>query len=391
MAEVTLTFLGDMMCQMQQIHAVRKAHVEYSVAFDKIRHVLASSDFVVGNLETPVAGAKARYAFEETRFNAPDEFLDSIRNLGVDFVSTANNHCMDRGVCGIDETIRKLDKLNIGHTGTYLREEDADAPCVVDVRGVRVGLVSCTFEMNQGRRSDLLPEGFAWKVDQLAPPKDFDTTLSFAVRRFIKNCIPYGLKVRLKRFKQGCRPAVGGALADSAPESAIGCEAHRQYRERIAAKIKKVRQLSDVVVVLPHIGGQYNAEPGPFQKWTARWMAEAGADLIICNHAHTTLQTERLDSGAFVAYALGNFSLTPGVGYYRQNCQADNSVVLNMVYDSEKRAFVRKYFYVTVNALREDGISEVTLAPSESEDTKAVVRRFSGGEIESVADGKYMF
>ena len=92
MAEVTLTFLGDMMCQMQQIHAVRKAHVEYGVAFDKIRHVLASSDFVVGNLETPVAGAKARYAFEETRFNAPDEFLYSVRNLGVSFVSTANNH-----------------------------------------------------------------------------------------------------------------------------------------------------------------------------------------------------------------------------------------------------------------------------------------------------------
>ena len=53
--------------------------------------------------------------------------------------------------------------------------------------------------------------------------------------------------------------------------------------------------------------------------------------------------------------------------------------------------FVRKYFYVTVNTLREDGISEVTLAPSESEDTKAVVRRFSGREIESVADGKYIF
>ena len=255
MAEVTLTFLGDMMCQMQQIHAVRKAHVEYGVAFDKIHHMLASSDFVVGNLETPVAGAKVRYAFEETRFNAPDEFLDSVRSLGVNFVSTANNHCMDRGVYGIDETIRKLDKLKIGHTGTYLTKEDADAPCVVDVCGVRVGIVSCTFEMNQGRKRDLLPAEFAWKVDQLAPPKVFDTTLSFAAKRFVKNCIPYWLKVQLKRLKQGHRQNVGGVLADSAPESAIGCEAHRQYRERIAAKIKRVRQLSDIVVVLPHMGG----------------------------------------------------------------------------------------------------------------------------------------
>ena len=113
--------------------------------------------------------------------------------------------------------------------------------------------------------------------------------------------------------------------------------------------------------------------------------------MIICNHAHTTLQTETLDAGAFVAYALGNFSLTPGVGYYRPNCQADNSVVLNIVYDKEKKKIVRKYFYVTVNRLLDNGISEVVSAAPEDDDTRSVVQRFSGREIVSDAEGRYYF
>lgn len=393
MAKIVLTFIGDMMCQMQQIRAVEKAKQDYDVVFGQIRQVFESSDIVIGNLETPIAGRNARYAFEETRFNAPDEFLEGVARAGVGFVSTANNHCMDRGVAGVDATIKKLDALGIGHTGTYLTKEDSVKPCIVEVGGVKIGIVSCTYEMNQGRRTDLLPDNMNWKVDQLAPPKVFNTTLGFAVKRFLKNCIPYAIKAYLKsKSLRGAASNAGGAAVqlDSAPADAIGGESDKSYREKIRAKIKAAKETAELVVVLPHIGGQYNAVPGPFQKWTAQWMAEAGADLIICNHAHTVLPFERLESGAFIAYALGNFSLTPGVGYYRSDCQADNSVVLNIEYDSNKKEFYGKSFYVTLNRLREDGISEIVLASPDEEETKVVVRRFSGHDLVSDPCGKYL-
>lgn len=391
MAEVKLTFLGDLMCQMQQIRVLGADAAGYQEAFAPMKSVLESSDFVVANLETPIAGRRMRYAFEETRFNAPNAFLDAVKALGISFVSTANNHCMDRGVRGLDETLTSLDRLKIQHVGTYRDQKDAESACVVNVQGVRIGFVSCTYEMNQGRKSDLLPEGMEWKVDQLAPPIPFHTTWAFAAKRFLKGIVPYRLKQWVKTRRGDVCRAGDSYLPDSAGLEAIDSVVNAPYVERLKDKIRAVREVADFVVVLPHMGGQYNPEPGPYQKWTVRWMAEAGADAVICNHAHTVLQSETLPNGTFVAYALGNFSLTPGVGYYRKGCQADCSVVLNLWIDTDAKKICRKSFSVTENVLRADGVSVVQPADAGNPETKAVVRRFAGKNIKVGIDGEYVF
>ena len=384
---VKIGFTGDLMCQMQQIWAARGNPKAYVESLACMIAPLSSCDYVIGNLETPVAGH--RFAFEETRFNAPDAFLEAIREAGFDFLSTANNHCLDRGVRGVDATIGKLDALGLRHTGTYRTSGEAKQPCVLNVKGLRIGVVSCTFETNQGRRSDLLPENMSWKVDRIAAAKPYEVTWGFVIRRFFKGLLPYRLKQFLKDKFRGVQRAGESYLADCAGSEAIDSDSNKPYVESVASKIRQAKSVSDLVVVLPHMGGQYNPEPGPYQKWTVRWMADAGADLIVCNHAHTVLQSETLPNGTFVAYALGNFSLTPGVGYYRRGCQADYSVVLNVWIDAETKKICRKSFSVTENVLRKDGVSVVRPANADSPETKAVVRRFAGKDIEIGKDGEY--
>ena len=94
-----ITFLGDIMAEPPVLKAAKKRDGSYDFrgVFKHVKPLLAESDYVVGNLETPLAGAKAGYSDTHLCFNAPDEYIDALIDAGVDVVSTANNHTFDRG------------------------------------------------------------------------------------------------------------------------------------------------------------------------------------------------------------------------------------------------------------------------------------------------------
>ena len=50
----------------------------------------------IGNLETTFAGKARGYSGYPT-FNSPAELGQAIKDIGVDVLGTANNHCMDKG------------------------------------------------------------------------------------------------------------------------------------------------------------------------------------------------------------------------------------------------------------------------------------------------------
>lgn len=78
--------------------------------------------------------------------------------------------------------------------------------------------------------------------------------------------------------------------------------------------IKKARQNADVVVVMPHMGNEYETYPKDiFVKW-ADMMFAAGADIVLASHPHVLQKMEyrKLDHGdgqrdGFIIYSLGNF------------------------------------------------------------------------------------
>ncbi len=74
----------------------------------------------------------------------------------------------------------------------------------------------------------------------------------------------------------------------------------------VRADIKAARAAgADVVVVFPHWGVEYRATPGTAQQALARKVIDAGADMIIGNHAHWTAELE-IYKGKPIWYALGN-------------------------------------------------------------------------------------
>ncbi len=74
----------------------------------------------------------------------------------------------------------------------------------------------------------------------------------------------------------------------------------------VKADIKAARAAgADVVVVFPHWGTEYRATVGAAQQKLARQVIDAGADMIIGNHAHWTVEME-VYKGKPIWYALGN-------------------------------------------------------------------------------------
>jgi poly-gamma-glutamate synthesis protein (capsule biosynthesis protein) len=91
--------------------------------------------------------------------------------------------------------------------------------------------------------------------------------------------------------------AAGSARAGSA----------RMSRPALRADVRAARRAgADIVIVFPHWGTEYDATPFTNQQRLGRAAIDAGADLVIGNHAHWAGAMEVYE-GKPIWYALGNF------------------------------------------------------------------------------------
>ena len=84
--------------------------------------------------------------------------------------------------------------------------------------------------------------------------------------------------------------------------------------DQMTADIKKAREMADVVVVMPHMGNEYESYPREIFKEWADLMFIAGADIVLASHPHVLqpMEYRKIDHGdgvhdGFIIYSLGNF------------------------------------------------------------------------------------
>ena len=82
-------------------------------------------DFMVANLEVPLAGAERGYSGYPL-FNSPDAIANDLMEAGMDMMLTANNHTIDQGHDGMIRTQQVLLDAGMQYLGTQMTEEDPD-------------------------------------------------------------------------------------------------------------------------------------------------------------------------------------------------------------------------------------------------------------------------
>ena len=137
-----IVFGGDIMGHGPQINAARQADgsYDYEPSFRYVRDYIQGADLAIANLEVTLAGPPYT---GYPQFSSPTALAAAARDAGFDILTTANNHCMDRGRAGLERTLRALDTLGIPHLGTYadtLSRMDHH-PLMVDRCGIRLALL----------------------------------------------------------------------------------------------------------------------------------------------------------------------------------------------------------------------------------------------------------
>lgn len=158
---VTLAVGGDVLVHMAL--AQRGYLRGFSSLWGAVEPVLRAADLAVLNLEGPVAAGFARGGrrvadpgpvFDDVvytdypAFNYHPVLIEALQQAGVDVVTTANNHALDRGPAGLDATLAALDAAGMRHVGAVRGGESLWQPLRLRTAAGPISLIACTYSTN---------------------------------------------------------------------------------------------------------------------------------------------------------------------------------------------------------------------------------------------------
>ena len=266
----SMSVIGDIMCHNSQYKDAYNPSTDtydFSYVFTDIKNYISEADISIGNLETTFAG-KARGYSNYPTFNTPEQLAYNLKDFGIDVVSTANNHCMDKSYSGLVSTINYLNDAGISHVGTNTSAEEQNTILVKEVNGIKIAFLAFTYGTNG-----------------IPVPRD----KSYAVNLIDENLILNQISL---------------------------------------AK----QQNPDLLCVSMHWGNEYQTKQNVEQERLANLLLQNGVDIILGSHPHVLQPMEKktitLEDGStkdcFVIYSLGNFMSGQTIKNTR------NSVILNM-------------------------------------------------------------
>ena len=271
--------VGDLMVHIKQLRIAEQAdgsydfHPQYALIADS----LANADYTIANLETTI-GKHENMAYSGfPMFNTPESLLDTIKDAGIDFLTLANNHMLDRYFEGMVRTVDWVEKYGFDHGGANRSPEEQAAPIVVEVNGIKLGFL-CYTQMTNGMEE--------WCTDDVSR---------------------YGVNYLRK--------------ADP------------------VAEVQKLRDAgAEFIIALPHWGEEYQRRPESYIVTAAQKLVAAGVDAVLGSHPHMVQPVKFVEAEAadgttrrgLVAYSLGNFISNMSVQY------TDSGIILEFTVQEQQ-------------------------------------------------------
>ncbi|WP_047983185.1 CapA family protein [Ornithinibacillus californiensis] len=255
--EISISAIGDMLIHNSVYNdALVGSSYDFKPMLERVKPFLSDATISIANQETMIGGTELGLSSYPT-FNSPTEVGDALKWAGVNVVSLANNHTLDRGEEAIQRAIEHWEAIDMMYTGSYKSEQDRDQLRIMETEeGISVAFLSYTY----GTNGIPVPTGKDYLVN----------------------------------------------LID---------------QELMAAEISKAKEKADVVVLSLHFGNEYERLPNQQQKDLVQFLADKGVDVILGHHPHVLQPVDWVtgENGnrTLVIYSLGNF-LSGQDEFYRQ-------------------------------------------------------------------------
>ena len=245
---VKLLFVGDIMVHSTQFNSARyeggDTTYNFYPVFQYIEDYIQSADLAAGNLEVPFGGEP--YSGYPV-FSSPKEIADDLKKAGFDLCLLANNHMVDKGKKGLENTIDHLDQIGMLHTGAFkdTASRNETYPLIVEVNNLSIAFLNYSYGTNG---MPVTAPNIVNLIDTLQIAKDLATA-------------------------------------------------------------KELR--ADYIITCIHWGAEYQNKEGAHQRKIAQYLADHGTDMIVGGHPHVLQPYDEIVSQAGdtvpVAYSLGNF------------------------------------------------------------------------------------
>lgn len=138
--ELTILTVGDFLLA----NAVEKRIEQYGVdyPFIKLESEFNRHDLVLVNLETPVTTRGVAHKTKKWVFRTKPDNAAYLAKLNIHYVSLANNHLMDFGPIGINDTTAYAKSMGLKYSGAGNNLEEARRPAVLHKNGYTVYVLS---------------------------------------------------------------------------------------------------------------------------------------------------------------------------------------------------------------------------------------------------------
>jgi len=217
--------------------------------FEFVKDEIFSSDVSIGNLEC-VLGKKGRPTRTYTNLRARSGWVKHLKIFKI--LNLANNHIMDFGEEGMDETIILLRKENILTIGAGDSYPQALRPIILEIKSIRIGFL-----------------GFMYDENML-----------------------FSNLVRARSLKR------------AGPT--------KYYEVDVLNLIQKLKKKTHLVIATIHWGRENINFPSLQQRLLAQKLIMNGVDIILGHHPHEAQGVEKFSKG-LVFYSLGNCIFDPTI------------------------------------------------------------------------------
>lgn len=145
----SLSAIGDVLIHDRVYNPAYIGNGKYNFVshLKQVKPYLEKADITVANQESMIGGTKIGLSSYPS-FNSPHEVGDALKNSGVDIVTLANNHTLDRGEDAIQSAITHWNKIGLDYTGSYVSAEDQSRIRIIEKNGIIFSFLAYTYGTN---------------------------------------------------------------------------------------------------------------------------------------------------------------------------------------------------------------------------------------------------
>lgn len=148
--EAKLVAVGDLLLHPSVVRSGYNAQQKtynYDHFFKEVKPIIATGDWAIANLETPVAGPEFGFSGFPL-FNVPAEIVDAAKKAGFNVLTTANNHALDKGEKGLINTLKNVRSRGVAVVGTAASASEASELLIIKKQDISMAILAYTYGTN---------------------------------------------------------------------------------------------------------------------------------------------------------------------------------------------------------------------------------------------------